>query len=105
MHKCIVSLVAYTVAPCSMVLEYMPNGNLYSHLRSRTDLTWQIKLKMAINIADAMTFLHSQKPKVSFLNIQCVGHQHSSHLFFILKICHFDACCIYVIGTLNLQIF
>lgn len=76
-HKCIVGLKAYTVAPCSMVMEYMPNGNLYDYLRSRNDLTWQVKLKMATNIADAMTFLHSQKPKVS--NVRFAVH--CEHLF------------------------
>eukprot|EP00026_Physarum_polycephalum_P000223 Phypoly_transcript_00223.p1 GENE.Phypoly_transcript_00223~~Phypoly_transcript_00223.p1 ORF type:complete len:1946 (-),score=272.21 Phypoly_transcript_00223:42-5636(-) len=63
-HKCIVALIGFTVAPCSMVMEYMPSGNLYSYLRSRSDLTWLVKLKIATNIADAMTFLHSQKPKI-----------------------------------------
>jgi serine/threonine protein kinase len=64
-HKCIVSLKAFTMSPCCMVMEFMPNGNLYSYLHSRTDITWQSKLRMAINIADAMAFLHGQNPKVS----------------------------------------
>lgn len=70
-HKCIVSLKAFTVSPCCMVMEYMPNGNLYSYLHTRTDITWQSKLRMAINIADAMAFLHSQKPKVSTFKFLC----------------------------------
>jgi len=63
-HPCIVALKAVSSNPCCMVMEFMPSGNLYSYLQSRTELSWPVRLKIASNIADAMRFLHSYQPKI-----------------------------------------
>eukprot|EP01132_Coremiostelium_polycephalum_P000699 gene699-862_t len=63
-HESIVSLKGYCLDPCCIVMEYIPNGNLYQYLRKNQNIPWSLKLKIAINIADAIKHLHGFTPKI-----------------------------------------
>ncbi|XP_010415630.1 PREDICTED: wall-associated receptor kinase-like 9 [Camelina sativa] len=46
-----------------LVYEFVPNGNLFEHLHDEFDdntmATWKVRLRMAIDIASALSYLHS----------------------------------------------
>ncbi|KAG7586453.1 Protein kinase-like domain superfamily [Arabidopsis thaliana x Arabidopsis arenosa] len=46
-----------------LVYEYIPNGNLFEHLHDEFDdnmmATWEMRLRIAIDIAGALSYLHS----------------------------------------------
>ncbi len=81
MRKTIVELKGYCLKPFCLIMEFLPYGSLYDYLkkhkgildisleigihsRQYKDIPWAMKLKIAQNIADALHFLHSQKPKI-----------------------------------------
>jgi serine/threonine-protein kinase CTR1 len=45
-------------------MEYVSQGNLLSYLQSSATISPLMKLKIAVNIADAMKCLHSKTPKI-----------------------------------------
>ncbi|XP_010474237.1 PREDICTED: wall-associated receptor kinase-like 9 [Camelina sativa] len=46
-----------------LVYEFIPNGNLFEHLHDEFDdntmATWKVRLRMAIDVAGALSYLHS----------------------------------------------
>nr|ULP54381.1 ZRK [Ceratophyllum demersum] len=65
-HKNIVNFLGCcleTPTPC-LVLEYVPNGSLYEHLHYNDkypNLSWKIRLRIALQIASALVYLHTSK--------------------------------------------
>jgi serine/threonine protein kinase len=46
-------------------MEFMPNGDLYTFLGNRNNIiTWPQRIRMALDIAEAIRFLHSFAPKI-----------------------------------------
>ncbi|GLJ07306.1 hypothetical protein SUGI_0064050 [Cryptomeria japonica] len=42
-----------------LVYEYVSNGTLFSHLHEKDHLSWQIRLRIAMETAEALSYLHS----------------------------------------------
>ena len=70
-HNCLVSLLGIITepSPLKMVMEYCSLPDLWKHLRSEQLLpaerfTEKLKLKMCLNIASGVHYLHSQKPPI-----------------------------------------
>ncbi|KAF2075746.1 hypothetical protein CYY_002928 [Polysphondylium violaceum] len=63
-HKSIVSLKGYCLDPCCIVMEFISNGTLYGYLRKGLTIPWSLKVKIALNIADAIKYLHGFNPKI-----------------------------------------
>ena len=48
-----------------MVMEKLDKGSLYKFLHDeKNTITWGLKLRIALNIAEGMAFLHSFEPKI-----------------------------------------
>jgi serine/threonine protein kinase len=56
-HENLVNLYGITISPLQMVLDYVPEGDLYSVLRSHKDLSMKWKLKVAIDCAIGMKYV------------------------------------------------
>jgi len=65
-HPCIVKMKGCCINPCCcIVLEYIANGNLMNFLeRKSTPISWGFRLKIALNIAEGLRFLHNRIPKI-----------------------------------------
>ncbi|GAM27829.1 hypothetical protein SAMD00019534_110050 [Acytostelium subglobosum LB1] len=63
-QKSIVTLKACCLDPCCLVMEYIPNGNLHDFLRKQPQAVWSIRIKIALNIAGAIQYLHEFTPKI-----------------------------------------
>jgi leucine-rich repeat kinase 2 len=62
-HPNIVCLEAYTVKPFSMIMEFLPCGDLYAFLHDQAKpLDWPLRYKIAIDVAAGMKFLHGITP-------------------------------------------
>lgn len=62
-HPCIVNLRGYTLNPLSMVMECVPGGDLFGFLHNPDiEMDWQLRLKIALDIASGMSFLHNINP-------------------------------------------
>lgn len=58
----IISLYGYCLSPkYCIVMEYMPKGSLFSVLRSNQPLDWNIRIKIATDMACGLAFLHQEK--------------------------------------------
>eukprot|EP00736_Rhodelphis_marinus_P013915 Rmarinus@m.7316 len=47
-----------------LVTEYMTKGSLYEVLHSKTQLTWERRLQIALDAAKGMCFLHNSNPSI-----------------------------------------
>jgi len=63
-HKSIVSLKGYCLDPCCIVMEFISGGTLYGYLRKGVTIPWSLKVKIALNISDAIKYLHGFNPKI-----------------------------------------
>lgn len=66
-HPNIVTLLAFAVNPFLIVMEWVPLGDLYRHLHTEQlskQLTWPARIRVAIDVAQGMSFLHSAVPPV-----------------------------------------
>eukprot|EP01133_Synstelium_polycarpum_P001517 gene1517-1772_t len=66
-HPNIVQLKGLCLDPLCIVTEYLPQGNLYKFLHSPeapTLLSWVLRLKIALDIASGMAFLHRSTPPI-----------------------------------------
>ena len=62
-HPCITNLKGYSMKPLSMVMELVSGGDLWGYLHDEeAPLDWQIRYKLAIDMARGMAFLHSINP-------------------------------------------
>lgn len=58
----IISFYGYSLSPkYCIVMEYMPKGSLFSVLRSGHPLEWNLRIKIATDIACGLAFLHQEK--------------------------------------------
>ena len=64
-QEAIVGLRAVCLDPWCLVMEFMPYGDLYTYLHDMENvIDWKMRIKMALNIAEAIRFLHSFQPKI-----------------------------------------
>lgn len=63
-HDCIVQMLGFCVKPTNLiVMEYIPHGTLYEWLSdTNKPLTWPQAIRIAIDIALGLRFLHSASP-------------------------------------------
>ena len=62
-HPAIAELIGFSWSPLSLVLEFIPHGDLHEFLQAKEKpLTWDLRLRMALDIASAMEYLHSRDP-------------------------------------------
>jgi serine/threonine protein kinase len=62
-HPNIVSLIAVCTKPLSLVMEFVPRGNLFALLGDgAVSLDWQQRLKIALGTVKGMAYLHEQDP-------------------------------------------
>ena len=60
----LVGIHGICLKPLSIVTEFMEGGDLFTVLQTHKDLGWNIKLRMARDVALAMAFLHSRVPPI-----------------------------------------
>jgi len=79
----IVQFYGYCVSPnYCIVMEYMPNGSLFSVLRSHKPLEWPTRFKIAVDIAKGLAFLHEENilhRDIKSLNV-LLGSNHEAKL-------------------------
>mmetsp|Transcript_44575 Transcript_44575/g.123511 ORF Transcript_44575/g.123511 Transcript_44575/m.123511 type:complete len:288 (+) Transcript_44575:108-971(+) len=65
-HPKLVRLIGVTIHhPLLIVMEFCPGGTLFELLHhSDIELSWPQKSKMAVDIAEAMVYLHSHEPPI-----------------------------------------
>eukprot|EP01105_Mastigella_eilhardi_P008792 TRINITY_DN2113_c0_g1_i5.p1 TRINITY_DN2113_c0_g1~~TRINITY_DN2113_c0_g1_i5.p1 ORF type:complete len:2389 (+),score=489.03 TRINITY_DN2113_c0_g1_i5:142-7308(+) len=63
-HCCIVQLVGMCLEPLCIVTEFIPHGNLFEliHIKTESRLDLPLVLKIALDVACAMSFLHGSTP-------------------------------------------
>eukprot|EP00026_Physarum_polycephalum_P001262 Phypoly_transcript_01263.p1 GENE.Phypoly_transcript_01263~~Phypoly_transcript_01263.p1 ORF type:complete len:1153 (+),score=139.74 Phypoly_transcript_01263:409-3459(+) len=61
-HPHIVKMYGVCLYPLCMVTEFVPNGDLFKFLQTEKEIDWKFKLKMALDIAKGMQYLHSISP-------------------------------------------
>jgi len=61
-HENIVSLKCFCWNPMGMSLEFVKCGNLFDYLHSDAKIPWKLRIKMALDVANAMEYLHSKSP-------------------------------------------
>uniref|UniRef100_A0A6B2KXB9 Protein kinase domain-containing protein n=1 Tax=Arcella intermedia TaxID=1963864 RepID=A0A6B2KXB9_9EUKA len=70
-HPNILSLLAIGVNPHCMYFELCKLGNLHDYKNNLLlPLQWKVKLKIALDIAQAMDYLHSQEPPIAHLDLK-----------------------------------
>lgn len=64
-HPCILGFLGVVPSPLCLVSEYCSNGNLFDLLHnSPVRLPWHLRLRMALEVAEGMKFLHSTTPVI-----------------------------------------
>ncbi|EFA77446.1 leucine-rich repeat-containing protein [Heterostelium album PN500] len=64
-HPNIVQLKGLCLDPLCIVTEFLPNGNLYQFLHQpNQEMSWILRLKIALDISSGMAFLHSSTPPI-----------------------------------------
>ena len=101
-----------------ILMEYMPKGSLYRILHSPTDLPWDLLLRMALDAARGMNYLHCSEPQVLHRDLKSHNLLVRAHLpsfppyllpflfpfpFPILFLCHFP--CLFLFLFLFLFFF
>jgi len=61
-HPNIVSLKGFCFEPYTIIMEYMDLGSLTSFLYRKKKIEWNVQLKLALDIARGMEFLHGTAP-------------------------------------------
>eukprot|EP01117_Protostelium_nocturnum_P011694 TRINITY_DN4256_c3_g1_i11.p1 TRINITY_DN4256_c3_g1~~TRINITY_DN4256_c3_g1_i11.p1 ORF type:complete len:1743 (-),score=580.06 TRINITY_DN4256_c3_g1_i11:39-5267(-) len=63
-HPNVVNLKGYCINPYAMLMEKVDNGPLYRFLHKEGEISWDLKMRIAVDIAQGMHFLHTQTPPV-----------------------------------------
>jgi serine/threonine protein kinase len=53
-----------------IVTEYMERGSLKDFLQSNPPLNWKMVLRMSIDIAQGMNYLHTRQPRIIHLDLK-----------------------------------
>lgn len=62
-HPCVVNLKGYSFSPFAMIMEKIPEGQLYNFLHNeKNNLNWNLRIKIALDIAQGMQVLHGFNP-------------------------------------------
>jgi serine/threonine protein kinase/GTPase SAR1 family protein len=63
-HPNLVNMIGFCVNPFALVMELLPAGNLYKFLQQHReqDIGWPLRLKIALDVALGMNYLHSASP-------------------------------------------
>ncbi|KAF5819953.1 putative protein kinase RLK-Pelle-RLCK-VIIa-2 family [Helianthus annuus] len=72
-HKNLVKLIGYCQEYESrlLVYEYMPKGCLENHLfRSVEPIPWATRMRIAIDVAHGLSFLHSKEPSIIYRDLK-----------------------------------
>lgn len=60
-HPNIVQVYGYCVSPkYRMVMEYMPNGSLFQLLHNKQAVPWELRIKIAMDMAKGLMYLHKE---------------------------------------------
>lgn len=55
-----------------LIFDYMPNGSLHQHLHSKNSLNWGVRLRIALDCARALEYLHEHTtPSVIHRDFKC----------------------------------
>lgn len=64
-HQSILTMLGATECPLGIITEFCAHGNLMDALASKPDLfDWPLKRRIALQIANGVSFLHSQDPVI-----------------------------------------
>lgn len=64
-HKNIVALKGVCLKPFCMITEFLPYGDLRHYLENpKNEINWTVRLRIAIDIAQGMVFLHTTTPAI-----------------------------------------
>jgi len=62
-HPALVNLIGFSWSPLCLVLEFISHGDLHDFLQSTEErLTWKQRIKMALDVASAIEYLHTRDP-------------------------------------------
>jgi len=64
LHPNVVTLVGFCRKPLSLVMEYLPDSDLFHFLREHPQLDWKTRISIALDVANGMCFLHSTSPPI-----------------------------------------
>uniref|UniRef100_A0A2N9H448 non-specific serine/threonine protein kinase n=1 Tax=Fagus sylvatica TaxID=28930 RepID=A0A2N9H448_FAGSY len=77
LHPNLVKLIGYCLEGDNrlLVYEYMPKGSLENHLfrRGAQPLSWAMRIKVATDAAQGLSFLHDTKPQVIFRDFKAAN--------------------------------
>ncbi|CAI9768893.1 unnamed protein product [Fraxinus pennsylvanica] len=66
-HPNLVTLIGICEEELALVYEYLPSGSLEDRLNCKDNtfpLSWQTRIRIAVDTCSALTFLHSSRPRV-----------------------------------------
>ncbi|PRP80501.1 hypothetical protein PROFUN_11723 [Planoprotostelium fungivorum] len=63
-HPNVVNLRGYCLNPYALVMEKVSEGPLYTFLHSSATIDWNLRMRIAVDIAQGMNFLHTQTPPI-----------------------------------------
>eukprot|EP01125_Pyxidicula_operculata_P016212 TRINITY_DN5551_c0_g4_i3.p1 TRINITY_DN5551_c0_g4~~TRINITY_DN5551_c0_g4_i3.p1 ORF type:complete len:2130 (-),score=371.64 TRINITY_DN5551_c0_g4_i3:539-6928(-) len=69
-HPNIVSLIGTCVNPFTAIIQYVPFGTLHKFLHSDKPLSWPLRVKLALDLAEGLHFLHSKVPPIAHLDFK-----------------------------------
>lgn len=72
-HPNIVNLLGFSLTGQSlMIMEFIPGGDLFmSLINKKKELNWELRLRILIDIAKGMLFLHSMSPPLIHGDLKC----------------------------------
>jgi serine/threonine protein kinase len=79
-HPKVITLVGVCFQPMSMVLEFMEEGDLRKYLDTHADLSWPLRLSLLSDIAEGMSYAHSQWPPIIHKDLKLGVFSHSLYL-------------------------
>merc|ERR1719230_1521231 len=74
-HDKIVQFIGASLTPPNICIltKFMEKGNLTSVLRSEPNLSWAIKIRMAMDASEGMIYLHSHSPPVCHRDLKSLN--------------------------------
>ena len=93
-HPCIVNLKGYSMNPLAMIMECVTGGDLFGFIHNpEIEFDWQLRLKIALDMALGMNFLHSINPPLLHRDLKSPNvlvMDHSDGAPVIAKIADFE---------------